>query len=47
LPETLFTLAELNRQKGDTTQAEMYAKRLLEEFPGNGWAQKLKPVGTR
>lgn len=44
LPEALFTLAHLAEQAGDQELADVSRRRLLNDFPTDAWAQKLKPL---
>lgn len=41
LPESLYTLALLEREDGQTMVAESYIRRLREEYPTNPWTLKL------
>ncbi len=41
LAESLYTQAQLEEATGAFTRAEMARQRLLQEFPNNGWAQRL------
>jgi len=42
LPESLFTQAELEQASGAPAQAQSARARLLQEFPNDRWAQRLK-----
>lgn len=41
LPESLYTLASLEREDGQSIIAEPYIRRLREEYPANPWTLKF------
>lgn len=44
LPESLYTLASLERQDGRTKAAEKYSSKLRSQFPADRWTAKLNEM---
>jgi hypothetical protein len=47
LPESLYAQAKLEQATGATTQAQSARTRLLQEFPNDRWAQRLKTEASQ